>query len=522
MLNRNPIKFVFVLMLLLCASATLQAEPPRPNIIFILVDDMGWSDIGCYGSEIHTPNIDKLAATGIRFTQMHNTSKCFPSRACLLTGVYAQQNGMSKKFEKFTNAVTLGEVLRTAGYRTYAAGKHHSKESLYDRGFDRYYGLLDGANNQFNPGKQREGEPLPAQKKHYRVYNFNNRQVSPFTPEDKNFYTTDYFTKWAMEFLEQDQDSDKPFFLYLAYTSPHDNLQAWPRDIAKYEGVYKNGYTPIREARIQKMKALGLIPADTKVSDPTYPEWNSLSDEEQKKEARRMAIYAAMIDSVDQNIGKLLAKVEELGQLDNTLILFAADNGASAENVEIRLSKKFKGEMGTVGYWASLGKNWANVCNTPFRKAKNSSYEGGICTPFIVHWPSRLKSAGAITKFPCHFIDIMATLVDLTGADYPAEHNGESVTPMQGLSLLPVFRNPSAPAQRDKPIYWQWAKGKAVRDGDWKLVAEGSKWELFNLKEDPAETKDLTRAHPEKADELRGMYDAWYRSTPAGEKKTGE
>jgi len=510
------IKLKLISCVLLMSLGSLAAfSQQKPNIIFILVDDMGWSDIGCYGSEIDTPNLDTLANTGIRFTQMHNTSKCFPSRACLLTGVYAQQCGMSKGFNKITHAVTLGEVLRTAGYRTYASGKHHCRESLFGRGFDRYYGLLDGANNQFNPGEQRDGELPPAQKT-TRTYNFDKKQVSPYTPEETDFFTTDYYTQWAMEFLETDKHSDKPFFLYLAYTAPHYPLQAWPRDIAKYEETYKVGYTSIREARIKKIKKLGLIPAEARVSNPAHSNWNSFSDLKREQEAKRMAIYAAMIDSIDQNIGNLLAKVEELGELENTLIMFAADNGACAENVEHRLSKKFKGEMGTVGYYACVGKDWANVSNTPFKKAKNSSYEGGICTPFIVNWPDHLNSTGSITPFPCHFIDVMATLVDLTGADYPAEFRGESITPMQGVSLLSVFKNSAATAKRDQPIYWQWAKGKAVRTGDWKLVAEGSKWQLFNLKEDPAETKDLTRLHPEKAAEMRKMYEAWYTSTPVG------
>ncbi|WPJ96423.1 arylsulfatase [Coraliomargarita algicola] len=489
----------------------------RPNIVFILVDDMGWSDIGCYGSEIQTPNLDRLAAQGIRFTQMHNTAKCFPSRACLLTGVYAQQSGTSQKPGNYTNSVTLGEVLREAGYRTYASGKHHSNESLYDRGFDRYYGLLDGANNQFNPGLKRPGESAPAQKKPgARVYNFDERQIRPYTPEEADFYTTDYYTKWAMEFLEEDKESEKPFFLYLSYTAPHDNLQAWPEDIAKYEAVYKDGYAPIRAARGQKMKALGLIPEDTKISEPTYRDWDSLSDEEQAKEAKRMAIYAAMIDRVDQNIGQLLAQLEALGELENTLILFASDNGASAESPEAGLSKKFKGEMGSVGYWASQGSDWANVSNTPFRKAKSDSYQGGICTSFIVNWPLGITSAGSITAYPSHFIDIMATLVDLTGADYPTEYRGEAVTPMQGLSLLPVFESPETSVARDQALYWQWAKGKAVRLGDWKLVASGNNWELFNLADDITETTDLTRAYPEKAQAMKAMFSAWYASTPAG------
>ncbi len=501
-----------------------------PNIIMILVDDMGYSDIGCYGGEVDTPNLNYLAENGIRFTQMHNTSKCFPSRACLLTGVYAQQNGMSKGYEKFTNAVTLGEVMRSTGYRTLASGKHHSRESLYDRGFDRYFGLLDGAGNHFNPGFQRKGEPKPCQKKYGgRLWAIDEKVLTPYTPPEKDFYTTDYFTKYAINYLEEYKNENKPFFIYLAYTAPHDPLQAWPKDIEKYKDTYKAGYQAIRKTRYKRMRKLGIPAKNVKLSKQTCKDWNSLDDKTKKIEAAKMGIYAAMIDRVDQNIGLLIDKLKKLNKLDNTLIMFASDNGCSAENAERKVKKRSKypdgapiDKMGTIEYWASLGKNWANVSDTPFRYYKNYSYEGGICTPFIAFWPGKIKNRGSINStFYGHFIDVMATLVDITKADYPKEHRGEKITPMQGESLLPIFLGEKN-KERKKALFWQWKKGKAVRKGKWKAVTNGRNWELFDMSEDMSETNDLSSKYPEKLLAMQKKYKEWYKSTPASREKSSK
>jgi len=495
----------------------------KPNIIFILVDDMGYSDIGCYGGEIKTPNLDRLAQNGVRFTQMHNTAKCFPSRATLLTGLYAQDCGMSHKFEKFTNAVTLAEVLKGAGYRTLASGKHHSRESLYDRGFDRYFGLLDGATNHFNPGLQRDGEPKPAQKKYgKRLWAIDDKVITGYTPPEKDFYSTDYYTKYAVDYLEEYKDEDKPFFLYLAYTAPHDPLQAWWEDVEKYKDTYKVGYEAIRTARIAKLKQLGLVSENSKISKPTHKPWDSLSDKQKEIEARKMAVYAAMIDRVDQKVGELIAKLEELDELDNTLIMFAADNGSNGENAEKSVQKKNSVENGfpldqihTIEYWASLGIKWANVSNTPYRGLKNNSYEGGICTPFIAHWPKGIAKPGTINKkFVGHFVDVMATVVDITGAEYPAEFKGQKVNPMAGESFLPQLRG-DLEAQRDKDLYWQWSIGRAVRQGKWKAVTNGSKWALFDMEADVNETTDLSQQFPEKLDAMTKQWATWYDSTSA-------
>jgi arylsulfatase A-like enzyme len=505
---------IFVLFL-----AQLSIAADRPNIIFILVDDMGYSDIGCYGGEINTPNLDRMAQQGIRFTQMHNTSKCFPSRACLLTGVYAQQCGMHKGFSGIRNAVTLGDVLRSAGYRTLASGKHHSKQSLYDMGFDRWFGLRDGCSNHFNPGNQRPGEPKPAQKNPgRRVWCIDDQTLTPYTPPETDFYSTDYFTKYAISYLEEYKDEEKPFFLYLAYTAPHDPLQAWPRDIAKYRGKYSAGYEAVRTARYKKMVELGVTDPAMKLSDSTFSDWDSLSEKEQKKEEERMMVYAAMIDCVDQNIGKLLAKLKELGELDNTLILFAADNGSSPQFAEKGIGGT--GAIGSMSYWASLGKKWANVSNTPFRFYKNDSYEGGICTPFIAYWPGKINNHGTIDHRPLHFIDVMPSLVELTGATYPTQFRDQSIVPMQGESFLAALLGTKAPG-REKPLFWQWQKGKAVRRGEWKAVANGSEWALYNMETDRNETTDLKNQHPETFAELRKLFDEWEKPFAGKSKKNG-
>lgn len=497
---------IFLIAVLLLCSCN-QSPKEKPNILLILVDDMGWSDLGSYGSEVSTPNIDRLAENGIRFTQMHNTSKCFPSRATLLTGIYAQQSGYDINYKQpLSHSVTLGEVLQTVGYRTLWAGKHHGIENPVDRGFDRYYGLREGASNHFNPGLQREGEARPAQKQPDRPYFIDHEKFQPYNPP-KDFYTTDYFTKYALKWLEEYKNEDKPFFLYMAYTAPHDPLMAWPEDIAKYRGKYKAGYTDIRSKRYARQKELGLADQRFILSQESYDLWESLSDSLKDVEDLKMAVYSAMIDRVDQKIGEILKKIEEMGELENTLVLFMSDNGSSAEMVNI----PGDGKIGTVGQWTSLGKNWANVSNTPFRYYKNYSFEGGICTPMIAFWPNGFEAKNAISRFPGHFIDIMATLVDITGADYPTEFNGQKIVPMQGMSLMPILKGQKI--ERNSPLFWQWQQGKAVRDGDWKIVAHGNNapWELYNMENDPTEIENLADKNPEIVVKLNQLFIDWQK-----------
>lgn len=480
----------------------------KPNVLLILADDLGWSDIGCYGSEIGTPNIDALAKTGIRFRQFHNTAKSWPSRSCLLTGVYAQQNGYYKTYTgPLQNSITLGEYMKGAGYTTLYAGKHHGAENMRSRGFDHYFGLKDGACNYFNPGHQRPGEEVPAQKSHKREWCVEWEEFAPYTPAEKDFYTTDYFTNYALGWLDECRDDGKPFFLYLAYNAPHDPLMAWPEDIAKYKNTYKKGYEAIRNARFKKQKRSGLLDDRYKLSEATYRRWESLSEEERDTEQQKMAVYAAMIDRMDQNIGRVIAKLKEQGKYDNTIIMFMSDNGASNEVVELKGSY---GPIGSVSNWTSLGQDWANVGNTPLRFYKNYSYEGGICTPLIVSWADGLKKPGRISDFPSHFIDMMATFVDLTGAPYPDQYNGQPVLPYEGESFLPVILNNEQP--RQKPIFWDYKDGRAVRDGKWKIVrhiTEDDKWALFDIEADPSETVDMAAEYPDVVARMKTMFSDW-------------
>ena len=504
-----------------------KAASSKPNILLILVDDMGWSDIGCYGGEVATPNIDALATGGYRFTQFHNTAKCFPSRACLLTGLYAQQCGMGERPGKITNATTLGEVMRSAGYRTLMSGKHHGTDNPFDRGFDRYYGLRDGACNHFNPGDQREGEGAPARKEaseerrkqiestgrkapgYPRTWCIDDQVISPFTPE-KGFYSTDHFTKYALNYLDDYESEDKPFFMYLSYTAPHDPLMAWPEDIAKYRGRYLKGYEALRKERYERQRRMGLIDDTFPISDPTYDAWDGLTEEQKDEEDQKMAVYCAMIDRVDQNIGKVVDKLRAQGELDNTLILFASDNGCSSEVVPPAFLNPTsnEGPIGSMTRWASLSTSWANVSNTPFRYYKNFSHKGGTCTPLVAHWPNGIEGKNMISHEVGHFIDFMPTFAELGGATYPSEFGGSPIPPMQGQSLLPILRGESY--TRQNPIYWNWRDGKAVRQGDYRLVTDaGGPWELYDMRVDRTETNDIAGQHPQIVSELSTLYETW-------------
>ncbi len=501
------------LILLSSLSNCNDTLPPKspPNVILILVDDMGFSDLGAYGSEIATPNIDRLAYEGVRFINAYNTSKCFPSRAVILTGLYSQQTGYHQSFRQpMRNAITLGELFQSTGYTTLWSGKHHSTENPVDRGFDHYSGLLDGAANHFNPGLKREGEGQPAQKGlkkipvTYRNWVIEGEVFNPYTPQSKDFYTTDVFTDYALNWIEQ-IESENPFFLYLSYTAPHDPLMAWPIDIEKYKYRYGEGYEVIRKQRFEKQKKLGVLPKNTVLSKAEHDDWGSLTIAEKAEESRTMAVYAAMIDRLDQNIGRILDKLEQQGKLNNTLIIFTSDNGGSSEVVEI---PRGTGEIGTATNWKSLGKNWANVSNTPYREYKNWSHEGGIKTPLIAYWPEKIKNKGFVSHKPLHFIDILPTLQKLSGADYPKNYNGYNIFPSPGKSFLPQMLGDST-AKRDEPIFWQWQYGKAVRDENWKLVAHKEVWELYKLETDPVEEENLIDKEKEKAAELKSIYKDW-------------
>ena len=520
MIMKNRL-FLFPVLFLVFFSCNRTSGPSdplgeSPNILLILVDDMGFSDLGCYGSEIETPNIDGLAVEGIRFTQFHNTAKCFPSRASLLTGVYAQQCGMDRKPDTIRFAVTLGEVLREAGYRTLAVGKHHGSENLYNRGFDRYFGLNDGACNFFNPGNQRPGEPVPAHKTWAkpRMWAIDSVVYTPYTPEDPGFYTTDAFTDYALQYLEEYRGEDRPFFLYAAYNAPHDPLHAWPEDIEKYLGTYMDGYEAIRQQRYRKQQEIGLIDKTFPLSEPTYADWSAMSREEQVTADSLMATYAAMIDRLDWNIGRIIRKLKETGDYQNTLILFMSDNGANSVTPPDGNFNETAREypIGSMGRWASQGRSWANVSNTPFRFYKSWSHEGGVCTPLLVSWPAlNDRFDTRVQDFPSHFIDIMPTILDITGASYPETYNGDTITPYQGISLLPVWKGEKT--TREKPIFWQWARGKGVYHKGYKLVSDQDQpWELYHLAVDRTETRNLADSDSMRREELVELYNQWWHA----------
>jgi arylsulfatase A-like enzyme len=506
-------RILFFLILLSSLSNCNETPLPKspPNVILILVDDMGFSDLGAYGSEVSTPNIDRLAFEGIRFSNAYNTSKCFPSRAVILTGLYSQQTGYHQSFRQpIRNAITLGELFRSEGYTTLWSGKHHSTENPIDRGFDHYSGLLDGAANHFNPGLKRVGEGQPAQKGlkktpvTYRNWVIEGEIFNPYTPQSKDFYSTDIFTDYSLNWMEQIESKD-PFFLYLSYTAPHDPLMAWPKDIEKYKDYYARGYEVIRKKRFEKQKQLGVLSKNALLSLAEFPDWDSMSAVEKVEESRTMAVYAAMIDRLDQNIGRIVDKLEQQGKLNNTLIIFTSDNGGSSEVVEISGGT---GKIGTATNWKSLGKNWANVSNTPYREFKNWSHEGGIKTPLIAYWPEKIKNKGFISHKPVHFIDVLPTLQELLGAEYPKSYNGNRIFPSPGKSFLPQILGDSS-SKREGPIFWQWRYGKAVRNGNWKLVAHKEVWELYNLETDPIEEVNLIYKEKEKTAELKSLYEDW-------------
>ena len=490
----------FILSLSFATSlANSKPNRTRPNFILVMVDDMGYSDIGCYGGEVKTPNLDQLAKNGLRFTQFYNTAKCHTTRAELLTGNYAYSIGDNN----MEHGATFGEVLRPVGYRTLISGKWHQVPLPTTRGFDRYYGLADGCSNFFNPGiNARPGEGLPGRKrKSLRRWAIEDKVIMGYTSPDKKFYHTDAFTSYAIDRLDEYRNEDKPFVLYLPYTAPHYPLHAWPEDIAKYRGKYKIGWDEIRKQRFKRMNEMGIIGPDHKLTPRASKAWDDLSDEQQDAEDLKMAVYAAMIDRVDQNLGRLFAKVKELGEWDNTLIMFLTDNGACSEQPNTTPDIP----PGPVESYRTVSVGWANASNTPYRKFKSTDYEGGIRTPFIAHWPGVIKPG--MTNQVGHIIDISATFRDITRAKYPKQIQGKKTKPPVGKSLLPIFKGDER--KPHKEIFWRFNRANAVRQGDLKVVRAGKVWELYDLKADPTETNNLAKERPMKTAELSQMWEDW-------------
>lgn len=519
-------------LLLLCALlATPLPAAERPNIVLIMVDDMGYSDIRPYGGEIDTPNIDALAKNGVRFTQFYNSARCCPTRATLMTGLAPHQAGIGHMTGEEApdnkevppayagnindSCVTLAQVAKSAGYSTFMAGKWHlSGKDRGDwplqRGFDRYYGCLAGATHFFAPYGPRI------------MYDGNTPDPSPKSTTDRSFYTTDAFADHARTFIDEHEAGDgkgKPFFLYLAFTAPHWPHHAHDQELEKYRGKYAMGWDKLREQRFARQKASGLIPASWELSprDPEVPAWDTLDAKQQTECADRMAAYAGMIDRVDQKIGDLVATLKKNNAFENTLILFLSDNGACAEGSILGKGDPVKDRAPQTDLMLpSYGQSWANASATPYRLYKHFAHEGGANTPFIAHWPARIKAGRDWFREPAQLIDIMPTLVNLCGATYPAEFQDHQITPSEGIPLTPVFDG--MPLGRKQPIFIEHENNAFVRDGDWKLVGRGvtpprglqkDKWELYHLSEDGTELHDLAKEQPDKVAALSAQWEAW-------------
>ncbi|MCU0246307.1 MAG: arylsulfatase [Bryobacter sp.] len=499
------------------AGAALAGSPVRPNIVLILADDMGFSDIGCYGSEIATPNLDGLARRGVRFTQFYNCARCCPTRSSLMTGLYPHQAGIgymephnrynrpaierlrAPQYQGFLNdrCVTLAEALRAAGYQTFMAGKWHvgaaPGQRPMDRGFERFFGIPGGAGSYWKPAAKSL---------------FSNHDPVTGIPDD--FYATDYYARYGAKFIAE-SDPQRPFLLYLAFTAPHWPLEAWPEDIERYRGRYRIGWDEVRRRRLARQIELGLLPKDTKLA-PRHPgsqPWEKETNPENMD--LRMAVYAAMIDRMDRGIGLALEAIRSRGQEDNTLVLFLSDNGACAEPY-------LRNAGGAPNHAAQL-LPWANASNTPFRLFKHWVHEGGIASPLIACWPARFRGGTINRNWTGHVMDLLPTCLDAAGAPLPSR------LPPEGISMLRALRDPDT--LRRSPIFWEHEGNRAMRDGRWKLVSyyneiheEMNKvgtgprtgtWELYDLETDRTELDNLAARQPRRLRAMIEQHRAWER-----------
>ncbi|MFK7845396.1 MAG: arylsulfatase [Rhodothermales bacterium] len=518
-------------LLLLVPGCASPEEDDRPNVIIIMADDMGYSDISPYGGEINTPNLQRLSDNGTRFTQFYNNARCCPTRAALLTGLYPHQAGVGHMTDDYgfdgyrgflgDQTATIAEVLGDAGYSTYMSGKWHvtkfmghwngvdslkSKDTWpMQRGFDKFYGTILGAGSFYDPITLTHGN-------------------TPIEEVPEDFFYTDAISDTASTFIREhvSNDRDNPFFMYVSYTAPHWPLHAKEKDIELYEGRYNNGWDAVRDERHARMKTIGLLDDTWELTprDPRVPAWEELSEKDQTWYSKAMEVYAAQVDNMDQGIGNILEALESTGELDNTLILFLADNGGCAEILSanwrgmfiptetaagdpITVGNEFRDQMpGPEETYMSYGIGWANASNTPFRLYKHWVHEGGISTPLIVHWPKKFKGTGEFTHEPGHVVDLMATAVDVAGAEYPADK-----TPMAGKSLLPALAKQAI--DRDA-IFWEHEGNRAVRQGKWKLVAQHDQpWELYDIEADRSEMNNLAEIHPDRLADMIAAYDTW-------------
>jgi arylsulfatase len=455
------------------------AADDRPNILLMMVDDLGYSDFGCYGSEIQTPNIDKLASNGLRLTQFYNTAKCHSSRMSLLSGQYSRYAGESD----FRNAVTIAQVLGKSGYSTSMAGKWHLDKQPTDYGFEQYWGHLSGATDFF------VGDD---------TFRKNGEVWNEF---DEDFYTTDANVDYSIEFLDNALKEDKPFFHYIAFNAPHYPLHAPKEDIEKYLGRYDAGWEVVREERLVKQKLLGFFPSNLELPPLPHhvPAWNSLTDKQKEFESFRMAIFAAMVDRVDQNIGRMIEYLKEKGEYENTLIMLVSDNGACpferSSHIDIPPWK--------AGSYYLYDASWATVGNTPFKHYKQTQHEGGISSPFIAHWPGKIKNTGGLSNELSHLIDVMATCIEVAGTEYPER---EGLNPIQGKSLVPILNGKKREGHDE--LFFAFSNCRAMRIGNWKLVSfYQHQWELYNIAKDRLEQNDLAVKYPKRVEIMKKR---WY------------
>jgi arylsulfatase A-like enzyme len=485
----------------------------KPNIIVILADDMGFSDLGSFGSEIKTPNLDKLANEGLRLTQFYNSGRCCPSRAALLTGLYPHQAGIgdmiqdkgSPAYQGFLSesSVTIAQLLKKADYHTIVSGKWHVGQKAsalaHNRGFDRSFTMQNNGSSYFN------SQPIYNDGRKV-TFLLNGQEIQR---QDTSRYLTQAITDFAIKSLDEIRD-ENPFFLYLAYNAPHWPIQALPEDIAKYKGKYLKGWDQLRAERFAKQQALGIVSKDWKLSEryENAPAWKSLTDTEKDSWDTRMAIYAAMVDRMDFCIGQVLTKLKALKKDENTIILFMSDNGGSADTAkDWDYVVQKNGKPGTVESIDSYYPPWGNASNTPFKLFKKNTHEGGIASPFIAWFPGSIKPGG-INSQPGHIIDVLPTCLELAGVQYPTEFEGRKLTPFEGNSLVSVFKN--QPLKQNKTLFWEHEGSRAIRKDDWKLVAEiDQPWELYNLKFDRSETNNLASEYPEKVKMLSTEFAQW-------------
>ncbi len=522
-----------IISLLGCSSPETQ-KAESPNILLIMVDDMGYSDLGCYGGEIQTPNIDKLAAEGVRFTQMHNCARCCPTRASLMTGHYPQKagiNGMGVNLAM--NTPTIAEVLKENGYHTGMTGKWHLSQTTpvddtveqlrwmahqvdygpfsplenypCNRGFEEHWGVIWGVVNYFDPFSLVHNE-------------------APIKEVPDNFYMTDFITQKSIDLIDEYAKDTKPFFLYVAHNAPHWPLHALPEDIEKYKETYKDGWEALRKERYNRMLEMGLIDKNTYPLPLNSSERKWEDCERKDYEAACMSVHAAMIDRVDQGVGKIIRELKKNGQYENTIIFVLSDNGASYERGYPPGFDRpgFTRDSSTIEYnsehpgaettWNYIGNAWASASNTPFRYWKKESYEGGSATPFIVHWSERLKEQeNTINRGVTHVTDILPTCLELTGSKYPEAINGLKTSPPAGKNLLPLLFKETESIH--DTLYWEHEGGRAIRVGDWKMSSLPDKpWELFNLAKDHTETNDLSDNYPEKVTKMRAAWKVWAKS----------